>query len=242
MVNTLVYWAGRPIGMRREATLGPRAQAALLSIALVLFMALATQRALQYRQDGMAIPVQGPQLAATHRHVAALPPLKLRGDYRQTFALPPIYPYSQQIRRVARRFNLPADLVAGVVRTESQFNPRCLSPVGAEGLMQLMPSTAWLMARRLGWHHFDLFNPADNLTLGTYFLKDLLNQYGDLPTALSYYNAGQWGIVSRGVYRNRGYIRAVLRHYHDYGAEHQAMLTVKPVLARLEIRPILAAE
>ncbi len=242
MVNTLVYWAGRPIGMRREATLGHRAQAALLSIALVVFMALATVRALQDRPDTMAIPAQVHHAVAAHRQVAAQHPLKLRGDYHQAVAAPPIYPYSLQIRHVARRFNLPADLVAGVVRTESQFNPRCLSPVGAEGLMQLMPSTAWLVARKLGWHHFDLFNPTDNLTLGTYFLKDLLNQYGDLSTALSYYNAGQWGIVSRGVYRNRGYIRAVLRHYHAYGAEHQALLTVKPVLARLEVRPILAAE
>ncbi len=242
MVNTLVYWAGRPIGMRREATLGHRAQAVLLSVALVLFMAMATQRALQDRQDEMAISTQVHHVVAAHRQVAALPQSRLGGAYGQSLALPAIYPYSQQIRRVARRFNLPADLVAGVVRTESQFNPRCLSPVGAEGLMQLMPSTAWLVARRLGWHHFNLFNPTDNLTLGTYFLKDLLNQYGDLPTALSYYNAGQWGIVSRGVYRNRGYIRAVLRHYRDYGAEHRAMLTVRPVLAHLEVRPILAAE
>lgn len=251
MVNTLVYWSGKPIGMRRRATLGFQAQVGLLVAALTAFLALATVRVFAFGRA--RIPTfgqrKGPELSlspatprALHLTRTTFKPLLLHGDYRTEVVVPTLYPYSRLIQRVAVRYDLPPDLVAGVVQTESQFDPRCVSPVGAEGLMQLMPSTAWLLARRLGWHHLDLFDPGENLVLGTFFLKDLLVQFGDLRTALSYYNAGQWGIVSRGVYRNPSYIRSVLSNFHQFGAEHDALLTVRPVLGRLQVGPILAAE
>ena len=222
MVNTLVYWSGRPIGMRRRAVLGLQVQAALLVGALLAFLALASVRALQFDRARAALSFGSQSnvvVTRAHAHpvrhataIKKLKPVVLRGDYRTEFALPPIYPYSRLIRRVAIRYGLPPDLVAGVVQTESQFDPRCLSPVGAEGLMQLMPSTA----ERFGV--LDPFDPRQNILGGVKYLKWLHDYYqGDLTKVVAAYNAGE-GAVNRhhGIppYREtRAYVPKVLDLY-----------------------------
>lgn len=134
--------------------------------------------------------------------------------------LPARYPYADHISRVAERYDLPPELVAGVVYVESRFNPRSVSPKGAVGLMQLLPSTARPLARKLGYARYDLMDPATNLEIGAYFLRDRIRYYdGDVHSALSYYNGGRWGVVSRGRYRNRGYIRSVLKQYRRFDSE-----------------------
>ena len=130
----------------------------------------------------------------------------------------PSYPYAALIRRIADEQGLPEGLVAGVIKVESDFDPRCVSPVGAMGLMQLMPATARGIRHKVGIRRLDLFDPEQNIRLGTFFLKALLKEFGhDLPTALSYYNAGRRGIISRGRFRNGRYIRAVMGSYARYG-------------------------
>ncbi len=129
----------------------------------------------------------------------------------------PSYPYYKQIQTVAKKYQVAPELIASIVRLESNFDRFSVSPVGAVGLMQLMPSTAHGVARSLGLAGYDLYDAEDNLELGTAYLTMLLRDFnGHVPTALSFYNAGRRGIVSRGVYRNRRYIRIVMDNYWDY--------------------------
>ncbi len=78
----------------------------------------------------------------------------------------------------------------GLIRQESSFDPAAGSPVGAQGLMQLMPATAAAVARRVGGPAGPLTDPAVNLRLGTAYLAGLLNRFTALPPALAAYNAG----------------------------------------------------
>jgi soluble lytic murein transglycosylase-like protein len=89
------------------------------------------------------------------------------------------------IQDAARREGLTPDLLRAVIDKESAFNACAVSPKGAMGLMQLMPSTAQTFGVK------DAFDPKQNIDAGTRFLKQLLTRYGgDLSLALGAYNAG----------------------------------------------------
>ena len=95
------------------------------------------------------------------------------------------------VDRIARQNQLSPRLVHSVIQAESNYDPNAVSPKGAQGLMQLIPSTA----RRFGVS--DVFDPADNIQGGARYLKYLLGLYkGDEALALAAYNAGE-GAVSR---------------------------------------------
>lgn len=129
--------------------------------------------------------------------------------------------YEQQVRAVAHRHDLAPSLVAAVVYTESEFDPDARSSAGALGLMQLLPDTAEGIALRTGGARFrvkDLFDPELNLRYGAWYLAELLERYGDVPTALAAYHAGQgnvdrWRAAGKGVQfpETRAYIAKVLR-------------------------------
>lgn len=90
------------------------------------------------------------------------------------------------IDRIAAENGVEGSLVHSVIRAESNYNPVALSPKGAEGLMQLIPSTA----RRFGVRNS--FDPKDNVAGGVKYLKFLLEYYkGDYPKAIAAYNAGE---------------------------------------------------
>jgi len=94
-------------------------------------------------------------------------------------------PMNEVINAVSSRHHLDPDLINSVIHAESGFNPRAVSPKGAQGLMQLMPQTA----SRLGV--VNSFDPGDNLEGGTRYLRELLERYDfDLIKALAAYNAG----------------------------------------------------
>ena len=97
------------------------------------------------------------------------------------------YPYAwrDEMREAAQRRGIDPYLVAAVVREESSYYPRATSPVGARGLMQLMPATARLMAPT-----GDLEDPGFNIELGTRFLAGLIREFNDPRLALAAYNAG----------------------------------------------------
>lgn len=94
-------------------------------------------------------------------------------------------PFGHAIRQTATRYDLDPLLLAAIVEVESGFNPRAVSHRGAQGLMQLMPSTA----RSTGDVQLD--DPEDNLEAGARYLRRLLDRFdGDLVLALAAYNAG----------------------------------------------------
>lgn len=95
-------------------------------------------------------------------------------------------PFCDQIQAAARANGIDAELIMAVIQAESNFNPQAVSPVGAEGLMQLMPATA----AELGVN--DAFDPEQNIQAGSRYLKRLLDRYdGDVSLALAAYN---WGM------------------------------------------------
>jgi soluble lytic murein transglycosylase-like protein len=97
----------------------------------------------------------------------------------------------QAVKEAAAEHAVSADLVHSIIRVESNYNPHAVSHKGAQGLMQLVPSTA----RRFGVS--DAFNARDNIDGGVRYLKYLLNLYGgNYPLALAAYNAGE-GAVAR---------------------------------------------
>ncbi|WP_238701245.1 lytic transglycosylase domain-containing protein [Mariprofundus erugo] len=94
--------------------------------------------------------------------------------------------YRPIIARAAEQYGLDPKLIEAVVQTESDFNAQAVSPVGAQGLMQLMPGTAADLGVK------DAFNPEQNIMAGSKYLKQLMNRYdGDTKLALAAYN---WGM------------------------------------------------
>ena len=101
--------------------------------------------------------------------------------------------YQETIVAAARANGLPPSLVAGIIRQESAFDPRATSPVGARGLMQLMPPTAREMASRLDARSpaDGLYDPEYSIELGTAYLKQLLKRFdGNVELAVASYNGG----------------------------------------------------
>ncbi len=102
-------------------------------------------------------------------------------------------PYRSMVSRLEARENLPQGLLFGVMRQESAFNPDALSPVGARGLMQLMPATGRKTARRmtLAVDSDEMVSPGVNLRVGAHYLGMLLRMMkGSVPLAAGSYNAG----------------------------------------------------
>jgi soluble lytic murein transglycosylase-like protein len=120
----------------------------------------------------------------------------------------------------AARNDLPVDLVLAVMHVESRFHAFAVSPVGALGLMQLLPGTGQEVAASLGveWRGAQtLFDPAVNVKLGVAYLAWLEHRYDRVDVALAAYNWGPGHIDQRlrhGRPLPRGYAHDVLAVYH----------------------------
>lgn len=120
--------------------------------------------------------------------------------------------FDKIIKAVAEKYNLEASLIHSIIRTESDYNPHCISSKGALGLMQLMPETAKIYG--VG----NPFEPRDNIEGGVRYLKDLINLY-DRRTrfVLAAYNAGQTAVKKYGGIppypETRNYIEKVMASY-----------------------------
>lgn len=101
--------------------------------------------------------------------------------------------FEDTIVAAAKANGLPAWLVAGVIRQESAFDTRATSPVGAKGLMQIMPATGSDMASRLGVRYpaDGLYDPEFSIELGSAYLKQLIDGFdGNIELAVAGYNGG----------------------------------------------------
>lgn len=153
-----------------------------------------------------------------------------------------LYPtyYWGEISRAAQEMDLDPSLILAIIRQESAFNEEALSPVGARGLMQVMPTTGRHMARRVqmaGFSADDLWKPQVSIRLGARHLSDHLRYFGgadnrQLGLALSAYNAGlkaarRWSkrlsqkdvdefVESIPYKETRKYVKLVYRNYQVY--------------------------
>jgi soluble lytic murein transglycosylase len=127
--------------------------------------------------------------------------------------------YDSIVRGHARNYRLDPALLAGVIYQESKFHTHARSSSGAIGLMQLLPDTAKGIAVHTGGSKFqvsDLDNPEINVRYGSWYLRHLLDKYGDERTALAAYNAGQqnvdnWRSEGKGIAfaETRAYVKRV---------------------------------
>ena len=139
--------------------------------------------------------------------VAAL--VYLRNPHTPDFIERLRYPleYKAIVRGHARNYRLEPALLAAVIYQESKFDAHAKSESGAIGLMQLLPSTAEGIAVHTGGSAFrtsDLWNPEINVRYGAFYLRRLLNKYGNERLALAAYNAGQdngdrWRAAGKGI-------------------------------------------
>jgi len=120
--------------------------------------------------------------------------------------------FDKIIKDVAEKYSLEASLIHSIIRTESDYDPYCVSSKGALGLMQLMPETARIYG--VG----NPFNPRDNIEGGVRYLKELMNLYGRRTRfVLAAYNAGQTAVKRYGGIppypETRNYIEKVMASY-----------------------------
>lgn len=121
-------------------------------------------------------------------------------------------PYVNEIIEASNRYGVPDRLVTAVIRAESGFNPRAVSPKGARGLMQLMPATASNLGVR------NSFDPRDNIHGGVRHLRGLIDRFpGNLPLAIAAYNAGEKAVLTYGgippYSETQDYVAKVMRLY-----------------------------
>src|SRR5437660_301309 len=141
------------------------------------------------------------------------------------------------INTISDRHHLDPDLINSVIHAESAFNPRAVSPKGAQGLMQLMPGTASQLGVR------NAFDPHDNVEGGTSYLRQLLEQYNfDLIKALAAYNAGPHRVQRyRGVppyYETRAYVARIVREFNRKKlAEQKASSAAKNAQSKTKGHP-----
>lgn len=128
----------------------------------------------------------GGKIASTARAAT----LKRQGTW--TLTSDKVEEVAPMVRKAARENQIPEDLIYGIIWVESRFNPEAVSPVGAKGLMQLMPRTADYLAECIDWKgRHKAFDPEFNIAAGSYYIARLIRQFdGDVDLALAAYNAG----------------------------------------------------
>jgi soluble lytic murein transglycosylase len=197
--------------------------------------------AVSLREATNAQRVQAAQLAEDWGWYAWAIAQLARADDLDDVALRYPRPYVDSVARASALTDVPADWLLAVMRQESLFRADAVSRANAQGLMQLLPTTASAVAQR--WHVTlqgvdSLFDPATALTLGAAHLRELLNQYdGAIVLALAAYNAGaapvaRWRpaqpmdadvwIENIAYGETRDYVERILEHIVAYSWERGA--------------------
>jgi len=159
------------------------------------------------QQEGISF--RTPQVRSTERKT-----LKLRsGRSGERWKYTDNTTFDRHIRNAAQAHKVDPMLIKAIIKTESDFNCKAVSPKGAQGLMQLMPATAKDLKVR------DPFDPRENIYGGTKYIKWLLNRFnGDLRLCLAAYNAGPARVRKKipRIPETIDYVGRVLRHYKAY--------------------------
>lgn len=126
--------------------------------------------------------------------ITAMFPLKKSVGNKQKYSIA----YAEEIGKYSKEFSIEPQLVAAVVFTESSGRADAVSPVGAIGLMQIMPTTGEWIAHKLdidGYSEAMLYQPEINVRFGCWYLHFLLDRYdGNENNAVAAYNAGQGNV------------------------------------------------
>lgn len=145
----------------------------------------------------------------------------------------------QVIEYNANKYDVSPALIRAIIRQESNFNTLAVSPKGARGLMQVLPSTA------KNYGSYDLFLPHHNVEVGSRHFSRLMKKYKQLPLALAAYNAGE-GNVSKynGIppfLETQKYVLNVLKSYNAgldkqiYGIDIQSQSDGSKVLVEQSV-------
>jgi soluble lytic murein transglycosylase len=165
-----------------------------------------------------------------------------------------MYPqaFKPQVQKASKQYGVPEEWVWAIMRSESLYKPDVISPVGAKGLMQLMPYTANNLRKLAGESTVetqDLINPDININLGTQYLARLQAKFkGQLPLVAAAYNAGPHRVESWLVnfgqletdefvehipfLETRNYVKKVVRHHTLYRRLYAKDLTSASFLAK----------
>jgi soluble lytic murein transglycosylase-like protein len=141
----------------------------------------------------------------------------------------PAPPYHDHIMQAAEAYSVDPTLIRAIILAESSYNPRAVSPRGAQGLMQIMPTTA----RSLGLT--DSFDPGRNIDAGVRYFRSLMDRFnGDVKLALAAYNAGSRYVRQyEGVppfNATRQYIKKVLHYQKKFQSELAAQEINEPTV------------
>lgn len=149
-------------------------------------------------------------------------------------------PHHEIVYEVANEYNVDPYLIFAIIRVESKYQPQAQSPVGARGLMQIMPETARWIAKENNIDNFnieDLHDPNINIRFGSWYIANLFEEYQEIPIAIAAYNAGRGKVgswLSEGVWtgnpeelenipfpETREYVKNVLKSYRAYKAIYE---------------------
>lgn len=158
-----------------------------------------------------------------------------------------MWPYQNEIVTYANKNNIDPFLVAAVIKNESGFKPGAVSPVGAIGMMQIMPETGEWIARQMGLPSYrvqQLYDPKTNIRMGCWYLSELKYEFrGNMVLQILAYNAGrgnthlwmsangwdyEFGNIANIPYEeSRGYVASVLHDRDEYYRLYKDKVTLK---------------
>jgi len=142
--------------------------------------------------------------------------------------------YNEYIEKYAKEYKIEKELIYAMIKEESNFKSDAVSSKDALGLMQILESTAYEVAKEIEKEitKEEILNPEINICLGAKYLSNLISKYKNIPIAVAAYNAGIGNVdgwIEKGTIKNDGtdlenipfketnnYVRKVLRDYEIY--------------------------
>ena len=142
--------------------------------------------------------------------------------------------HSEHVEKYAKEYQIEKELIYAMIKVESNFKDNAISNKEALGLMQILESTANEVAEEIDIEitKEEILDPEINICLGTKYLSNLINKYGNIELAIAAYNAGIGNVdswIEKGIIQKDGsdlenipfketnnYVRKILRDYEIY--------------------------